>query len=110
MTALRIAEERPSYLTEREQRVLERIADGQELAVIAREMGYAERTVKNIVHDILTKLNAHNRAHAVALAIAQGWLLTGDRALVLAKHHIDEMERQIAKLEAKLARIRKEVL
>jgi DNA-binding CsgD family transcriptional regulator len=110
MTALRIAEERPSYLTEREQRVLERVADGQELAVIAREMGYALRTVKNIAHDVKMKLGANTLAHAVALAIAQGWLLTGDRALVLAKQHIDEMERQIVKLEAKLARIRKEVL
>jgi DNA-binding CsgD family transcriptional regulator len=33
---------------------------------------FSERTVKNIVHDVLMKLNCRNRAHAVAMATRQG--------------------------------------
>jgi DNA-binding CsgD family transcriptional regulator len=39
---------------------------------IAGALAYSERTVKNVVHDLMMKLNCRNRAHAVALATRQG--------------------------------------
>ena len=39
---------------------------------IAVQLCYSERTVKNVVHDILMKLNCRTRAHAVALATRSG--------------------------------------
>jgi DNA-binding NarL/FixJ family response regulator len=62
----------PTGLTEREVRVLRMLADGHETSTIARELNYSERTVKNIVHDITTRLQLRNRAHAVAFGIRNG--------------------------------------
>ena len=59
-------------LTGRERRVLALLADGQDTKAIADDLCYSERTVKNIVHDLLTKMNCRNRAHAVAQAARQG--------------------------------------
>ena len=39
---------------------------------IGKTLNLAERTIKNQVTLILAKLNANNRAHAVALAMQQG--------------------------------------
>jgi DNA-binding NarL/FixJ family response regulator len=35
-------------------------------------MSYSERTVKNVLHDVVTKLNARTRSQAVAFAIREG--------------------------------------
>ncbi|MFW6599993.1 LuxR C-terminal-related transcriptional regulator [Propionibacteriaceae bacterium Y2011] len=59
-------------LTTRERDVLRRLAEGAETLDIAQEMSYSERTVKNVVHDIMMKLNCRTRAHAVALATRSG--------------------------------------
>jgi DNA-binding NarL/FixJ family response regulator len=59
-------------LTTRECDVLRRLAEGAETREIALELSYSERTVKNVVHDILMKLNCRTRAHAVALATRSG--------------------------------------
>lgn len=59
-------------LTHREHEVLCLIADGCTTAEIAQELNYSERTVKNVVHDLLEKLNCRTRAQAVALAARQG--------------------------------------
>ena len=59
-------------LSGRERRVLTLLADGQDTRAIADDLCYSERTVKNIVHDLLTKMNCRNRAHAVAQAARQG--------------------------------------
>ena len=61
-----------SVLQPRELAVLERLAQGDDTMGIAGELCYSERTVKNIVHDLLMKLNCRNRAHAVATATRQG--------------------------------------
>lgn len=61
-----------SMLQPRELAVLERLAQGDDTMGIAGELCYSERTVKNIVHDLLMKLNCRNRAHAVATATRQG--------------------------------------
>ena len=35
-------------------------------------MSYSERTVKNILHDLTTRLQLKNRTHAVAYAMREG--------------------------------------
>ena len=61
-------------LARRELNVLRLLADGSCTREIAGELCYSERTVKNIVHDTLTKLNCRTRAHAVAVVARQGAL------------------------------------
>jgi DNA-binding NarL/FixJ family response regulator len=48
------------------------LADGCDTIEIARRMAYSERTVKTIVHVILDRFGARNRAHAVAFATREG--------------------------------------
>lgn len=59
-------------LTDREIRVLKLLADGLDTAAVGRELFYSERTVKNIIHDLTSRLDLRNRTHAVAYAIKQG--------------------------------------
>ena len=61
-------------LAGRELDVLRLLADGDDTREIATKLSYSERTVKNIVHDVLVKLNCRSRAHAVALATRQGFI------------------------------------
>jgi DNA-binding NarL/FixJ family response regulator len=61
-----------SGLTEREIRVLKLLAEGMDTAEVGRELYYSDRTVKNILHDVTSRLNLRNRTHAVAYAIRQG--------------------------------------
>ena len=39
---------------------------------IARRLCYSDRTVKNIIHDVVTRLQLRNRSHAVAYALREG--------------------------------------
>ena len=59
-------------LTDREIKVLKLLADGQDTAEVGRRLFYSERTVKNIVHDVTSRLNLRNRTQAVAYALRQG--------------------------------------
>jgi DNA-binding NarL/FixJ family response regulator len=59
-------------LTQRELRVLQLLADGFSTVEIARELAYSERTIKNAIHDMTSRLNLRNRSHAVAFALRQG--------------------------------------
>jgi DNA-binding NarL/FixJ family response regulator len=61
-----------SGLTDRETEVLRLIADGHDTAEIAAALCYSERTVKNVLHDVTTRLNLRNRTHAVAYAMREG--------------------------------------
>jgi DNA-binding NarL/FixJ family response regulator len=61
-----------SGLTEREVAVVRLLADGFDTAEIAGRLYYSERTVKNIIHDITSRLELRNRTHAVAYAIREG--------------------------------------
>jgi DNA-binding NarL/FixJ family response regulator len=61
-----------SGLTEREVSVLRLLADGHDTAEVGRQLFYSERTVKNIVHDLTSRLELRNRTHAVAYALRQG--------------------------------------
>jgi DNA-binding NarL/FixJ family response regulator len=59
-------------LTDREQRVLALIAAGHPTREVAEQMCYSERTVKNVLHDVVTKLGARSRSQAVAHAVREG--------------------------------------
>ncbi|HWD82775.1 MAG TPA: response regulator transcription factor [Kribbella sp.] len=59
-------------LTDRETQVLRLVADGKDTQEIARELSYSERTVKNVLHDVTSRLQLRNRSHAVAYALRQG--------------------------------------
>jgi DNA-binding NarL/FixJ family response regulator len=61
-----------SGLTERETSVLRLLAQGHDTAEVGRQLFYSERTVKNIIHDVTSRLDLRNRAHAVAYAIREG--------------------------------------
>jgi DNA-binding NarL/FixJ family response regulator len=62
----------PGGLDDRERSVLRLLAEGSDTRDIATDLCFSERTVKNVVHDILMKLNCRTRAHAVALATRSG--------------------------------------
>jgi len=59
-------------LSERESQVLRLVADGHDTAEIAGQLCYSQRTVKNILHDLTTRLQLRNRSHAVAYAVREG--------------------------------------
>ena len=59
-------------LTPRETEVLRLVADGLDTSEIASRMCYSERTVKNVLHDMTTRLQLKNRTHAVAYAVREG--------------------------------------
>lgn len=56
-------------LTAREVAVLRLLADGSRTIEIARALSYSERMVKNIVHDVMTKMECRTRAQAVAVVV-----------------------------------------
>jgi DNA-binding NarL/FixJ family response regulator len=61
-----------SGLSDRERDVLRLMADGRDTAEIAEQLCYSERTVKNVISGMTTRLNLRNRSHAVAYAVRAG--------------------------------------
>ena len=61
-----------SPLSAREQEVLRLVADGHPIREVAQRMSYSERTIKNVLHDVVIKLNVRTRSQAVALAAREG--------------------------------------
>ncbi|MBB1259572.1 response regulator transcription factor [Streptomyces alkaliterrae] len=61
-------------LTARELDVLRLVANGMETREIAERLAYSERTVKSVLHGMMTRLRLRNRAHAVAYALREGHL------------------------------------
>lgn len=59
-------------LSDREVQVLRLIADGHDTNEIARQLCYSQRTVKNVLHGVTTRLQLRNRSHAVAYAVREG--------------------------------------
>jgi DNA-binding NarL/FixJ family response regulator len=59
-------------LTPREAEVIRLVAEGLDTSEIALQMCYSERTVKNVLHDLTTRLQLRNRTHAVAYAVREG--------------------------------------
>lgn len=60
--------------TEREIAVLQFVADGLTNKEIAVRLSLSEETISSCIQRIQAKLDAENRAHAVALAYEQGWI------------------------------------
>ena len=61
-------------LSDREIGVLKLIAAGTSNKIIAAHLSLSETTVKTHVQNILIKLGAHDRTHAVTIAIKRGYL------------------------------------
>jgi len=64
-------------LTPREETILKLLTEGLTNAGIADRLHLSEGTVKNYVSQILSKLQANDRTHAVVLAIRRGLLDVG---------------------------------
>ncbi len=63
-----------SGLSTREADILRLVADGMDTGEIAASLSYSERTVKNVLHDVTSRLQLRNRSHAVAYALKQGMI------------------------------------
>ncbi|MFC5953015.1 LuxR C-terminal-related transcriptional regulator [Streptomyces pratens] len=61
-------------LTAREVDVLRLVSEGLDTGEIAGKLSYSERTVKNVLHGLTTRLHLRNRAHAVAYALREGYI------------------------------------
>jgi DNA-binding NarL/FixJ family response regulator len=59
-------------MADREIEVLRHLSEGKDTTEIAEAMAYSERTIKNIIHDVTTRLKLRNRSHAVAYAMKSG--------------------------------------
>jgi len=72
VTAVTSANTAPAVrLSRREQEVLKLVADGYSNTMIAGHLHLSENTVKTYVENLLSRLNARNRAEAVAAASRQ---------------------------------------
>jgi DNA-binding NarL/FixJ family response regulator len=61
-----------SGLAEREIEVLRLVAEGLDTAEIAAKLAYSQRTIKNVLHDVTSRMHLRNRSHAVAYALRNG--------------------------------------
>ena len=61
-------------LSEREIEILRRVAMGSSNKIIASDVGISEATVKSHLRNILSKLGANDRTHAVTIAIKRGFI------------------------------------
>ena len=59
-------------LTEREIEVLRQVAAGNANKRVADLLGISEETVKGHLRNILSKLDANDRTHAVTIALKRG--------------------------------------
>ena len=78
-----VKEKIASPLTHRELQILSCIANGGSNKQVAYKLGISEQTIKNHVTAILRKLNANDRAHAVALAIRNRWVVVDDEPVMV---------------------------
>lgn len=60
-------------LTEREVEVLKHVASGCSNKSVAERLRISEDTVKGHIRNILSKLNANDRTHAVTIALKWGF-------------------------------------
>jgi DNA-binding NarL/FixJ family response regulator len=61
-----------AVLSDREIKVLNLVADGLDTAEVGRRVFLSERTVKNIIRGVTSRLNLRNRTQAVAYALRHG--------------------------------------
>jgi DNA-binding NarL/FixJ family response regulator len=62
------------HLSERELQVLRLVADGTSNKVIADVLGVTEDTIKGHMRNVMLKLQANDRTHAVTIATKRGYL------------------------------------
>jgi DNA-binding NarL/FixJ family response regulator len=60
---------RRAGLTRRQRQILQLYADGQSTARVAKRLGLSTETVRTHTKAILSRLGAHDRVHAVAIAL-----------------------------------------
>jgi DNA-binding NarL/FixJ family response regulator len=58
-------------LTRRQRQILQMLADGESITLAAQRLGLSEQTVKTHTKNMLARLAARNRAHAVAIALRE---------------------------------------
>ena len=61
-------------LTQREHDVLRLVAEGLSTREVAQQLAYSERTIKNVLQDLTTRMQLRNRTQAVAYAVRNGWI------------------------------------
>jgi DNA-binding NarL/FixJ family response regulator len=59
-------------LSVREADVLRLVAEGYDTAEVAEKLAYSESTIKGILAKVMTKVDARNRCHAVAIVMRNG--------------------------------------
>ena len=59
-------------ISDRERDVLQQVASGYSTEEVADALTLSPHTIRSYVKSALRKLDAHSRAHAVALAMANG--------------------------------------
>ena len=72
-------------LTSRERDILNAIVRGDSNREIAQHLGLSEKTVKNYVSDILSKLNVRDRTEAAVYALQMGLVTEGDWRMSVTK-------------------------
>ena len=83
MTSMGLINEKVAApLTQREVQILSHIANGNTNKQVAHTLGISDQTIKNHVSAILRKLNANDRAHAVALAVSNHWVAVDEKLSV----------------------------
>jgi DNA-binding CsgD family transcriptional regulator len=65
-----VSDERP--LTPREVEVMERLSNGETSREVARALGISPHTVNSLLERVFEKLDANDRAQAVAIALRRG--------------------------------------
>lgn len=58
-------------LTRRQREILQLLANGESTTVAARELDLSEETIKTHTKNVLARLGARNRTHAVAIALRE---------------------------------------
>jgi DNA-binding NarL/FixJ family response regulator len=59
-------------LSDREVEVLRLVAQGLSTGEIAERLSYSQRTIKTVLHDIVSRFQLRNRTHAVVYAMREG--------------------------------------
>lgn len=61
-------------LSDREVEVLRMMSQGMAVREIAEKLCYSERTIKNTLHEVVSRFHLRNRTHAVAFALREGMI------------------------------------
>ena len=77
--------ERGSFLTRREQQILEFVAHGWSAKQVAQRIDIAPRTVERHIENIRMKMNARNTPHMITCAFSSGTLKVGTGDFVAIK-------------------------